>query len=93
MRDSEKDEKVVNASYKEAVRSLLYLAMVTRPDIAYAYVNAVSQYAEIPNKQHWNAVKRIIKYIKRTINYGIKFNKTENLYLVAFSDADFAGDK
>lgn len=67
--------------------------MVTRPDIAYA-VKAVNQYAESPNKQHWNAVKRIIKYIKGTIDYGIKFKRTEsNLSLVAFSDADFAGDK
>ncbi|KMQ86178.1 integrase core domain protein [Lasius niger] len=93
LRDPKNDEKAINAPYKEAVGSLLYLAMVTRPDIAYA-VKAVNQYAKSPNKQHWNAVKRIIKYIKGTIDYGIKFKRTEsNLSLVAFSDADFAGDK
>lgn len=80
--------KAIEVPYKEAVGSLLCLAMVTRPDIAYA-VSAVSQHAESPSKEYWNAVKRIIKYIK-----GIKFESSkENLTLTAFSDADFAGDK
>ncbi|KMQ92976.1 hypothetical protein RF55_6975 [Lasius niger] len=84
--------EIVNAPYKEAIGSLLYLAMVSRPDIAYA-VNTVSQYAEKLTKEHWNAVKRIIKYIKGTIDYGIKFEKNQNLELRAYSDAGFAGDK
>lgn len=93
LRDPENDKKAINVPCKEAVGSLLYLAIVMRPDIAYV-VNAVSQYAESPSKQHWDAVKRIIKYIKETIDYGIKFKRTEsNLSLVAFSDADFAGNK
>lgn len=82
----------VNVPYKEAVGSLLYLAMVTRPDIAYA-VNAVSQYAETPSKERWNAVKRIIKYVKGTTGYGILFKPDKPPNLKTYSDADFAGDK
>lgn len=82
----------VNVPYKEAVGSLFYLAMVSRPDIAYA-VNAVSQYAEAPTKERWNAVKRIIKYVKGTMEYGILFKPDEPPSLKAYSDADFAGDR
>ncbi|KAL6418588.1 hypothetical protein ACFW04_011990 [Cataglyphis niger] len=66
--------------------------MVSRPDIAYA-VNTVNQYAEKSTKEHWNAVKIIIKYIKGTVGYGIKLGKNKKLDLRTSSDADFAGDK
>lgn len=90
---STNQEGRVNVPYKEAVGSLLYLAMVTRPDLTYA-VNSVSQYAESPKKAHWCAVKRILKYVKGTVDYGILFRR-DNVYssITAYSDADFAGDK
>lgn len=91
LRDPKNVEKAINAPYKEAVGSLLYL---DGNEARYRLRGKSSEYAESPNKQRWNAVKKIIKYIKETIDYGIKFKKTEsNLSLVAFSDADFAGDK
>ena len=91
--DQEDGNEVVNVPYKEAVGSLLYLALVTRPDIAYS-VHAVSKYAESPKKIHWNAIKRILKYIKGTIKHGILFSsRGKDLDLSAYSDADFAGDK
>lgn len=79
--------------YREAVGSILFLSVVSRPDIAYA-VSIVSQYLESPKKPHWNAVKRILKYIKGTLSYGILFKSNiKNLNLEAFSDADFAGEQ
>lgn len=50
--------------FREAVGSLMFLAVVTRPDLAYA-VNNVSKYLSNPDESHWQAVKRIFKYIKR----------------------------
>lgn len=64
--------EIVNVPYREAVGSLLYLSNGTRPDLTYA-VNKASRYLENPTKQHWNAVKRILKYTKGTINYRLKF--------------------
>lgn len=79
--------------FKEAIGSLLYLTIISRPDIAYA-VSIVSQYAETPKKIHWNAIKRIFKYIKGTLYYGILIKSNiQNISFEAFSDADFAGDK
>ena len=87
----EENMNTLNVPYKEAINSLLFLAKLTRPDIAYA-VGAVSQYAQNPTKSHWNAVKRIIKYLKGTSKYGILLDSHSDLRILAYSDADFAGD-
>lgn len=87
--DLENDE-IVSFPYREAVGSLMYLAVSTRPDISYA-VGLVSRFLENPSKAHINAVKRILKYIKGTNTYGIFFQNNKNLVLYAYSDADFAG--
>ena len=73
--------------YRQAVGSILFLSQVTRPDIAYA-VNFASRYLAKPTKVHWNLVKRIIRYIKRTFNYGLYFNNNTQLSSEIFSDAD-----
>lgn len=49
--------------YREAVGSLMYLAIATRPDLSYA-VGCVSRYLEKPSSEHINAVKRILRYLK-----------------------------
>lgn len=85
------DKDIPNVPYREAVGSLMYLSIGTRPDITFA-VNSASQYLEDPKKIHWNAVKRIIKYLKGTMRYGLYFPAQQDIQLLAFSDADFAGD-
>lgn len=45
--------------YREAIGSLIYLAVMTRPDISYA-VGQVYQYYQNPGRAHWNAVKHIM---------------------------------
>lgn len=90
--EQDEEEQEISFPYKEAVGSLLFLAMISRPDIAYA-VNVVSQHAENPQKVHCNAVRRILKYIKGTAECGIRFASDKmNLRINAYSDADFAGD-
>ena len=59
--------------YREAVGSLLWLANGTRPDIAFA-VNQVARYMEDPGVKHWDAVLRIMQYLKGTQNVGIVFD-------------------
>lgn len=60
------------APYREAVGSLMYLSVATRPHITFA-VNRASRYLEKPTTTQWKAVKRILKYLKGTISYGLKF--------------------
>lgn len=82
---------VSNAPYREAIGSLMYLSIATRPDITFA-VNLASRYLEKPTKIHWNAVKRILKYLKGTVDYGIKFDCGQEPIINVYSDADYAGD-
>lgn len=78
--------------YREAVGSLLYLAMTTRPDIAFA-VGQVSQYCQNPGNGHWNAVKRIFSYLAGTPYHGLCFRNSNNQAVIGYSDADFARDQ
>lgn len=77
--------------YREAVGSLMFLAIGTRPDISYA-IGVVSRYLEHPSPAHVNAVKRIFKYIRGTVNMGIFYNSNDVVDFVGYSDADYAGD-
>lgn len=88
-----KDEngKLVDATkYRSLVGGLRYLVH-TRPDIAYS-VGVVSRYLEKPTVLHMGAVKRILRYVKGTLNYGLRYTKGKGNYILSgFSDSDFAG--
>ncbi|KAF5470468.1 hypothetical protein F2P56_010982, partial [Juglans regia] len=71
------------------VGGLQYLSL-TSPDIAYA-VNKVCQFMHCPKLPHWTAVKRILKYLKGTLNFGLSFKKSSKLNLQAYTDVDWAG--
>ncbi|KAK3725314.1 hypothetical protein QZH41_002591 [Actinostola sp. cb2023] len=60
------------SDYQSVVGSLLYLSSVSRPDIAFAVSN-VARYSSNPTNEHWAAVKRILRYLKGTVNYGLLF--------------------
>lgn len=88
---NDKPKEVTSVPYREAVGSLMYLVVATRPDLAYA-VHIVSQYLEHPYQNHWNAVKRIFKYLKGTQDLGILY-QVNGEDIIGYSDADFANDK
>jgi len=73
--------------FKSLVWSLRYLAC-TRPDILYA-VGLISRYMEIPDQSHLNAAKRILCYIKETINESMFYTSSKNFNLVGYSDSDW----
>ena len=78
--------------YQSAVGSLLHVSGWTRPDIAFAVSN-VARFCSSPSKEHWTAVKRILRYLKGTSNYGLSYLRNDNNdTLVGYSDADWAGD-
>ena len=79
-----------NVPYSSAVGSLMYAMICTRPDIAYA-VGAVSRFLTNPGKEHWTAVKWILRYLRGTTKKCLCFGK-ENPVLVGCTDVDLAGD-
>jgi len=78
--------------YRSIIGSLRYI-INTSPDLAYA-IGVVSMYMEAPGKEHWAAVKHILRYLKGTVRYGCKHAKGAELklILIGYSDSDFAGD-
>lgn len=86
------DDSMKNVPYQEAVGSLLFLAQISRPDIAYA-VHSVSRFNNNPNQIHWTAVKRIMRYLKGTLQFKLEYSKDGNNEIVGFSDADWANDE
>jgi hypothetical protein len=86
------DEVIEPTAYRSVIGSLRYLVN-TRPDLAFA-VGVVSRFMEAPSKDHWAAVKHILRYVKGTIKFGCKYGRGTNLkpFLIGFSNSDFAGD-
>ena len=75
--------------YRKLVGSLQYLAF-TRPDISFA-VNKLSQFMHSPTQTHWQALKRVLRYLKGTLHHGLFLNRKSPLELSAFSDSDWGG--
>ncbi|RDX68373.1 putative mitochondrial protein, partial [Mucuna pruriens] len=88
-----KDEsgvKVDKTYYKQIVESLMYLTS-TRPDMM-SVVNLISRYMENPTELHLLVVKRVLRYLKGTTDFGIFYKKEGNKELLAYTDSDYARD-
>eukprot|EP00253_Pinus_taeda_P004978 PITA_04978 len=75
--------------YKSIVGSLMYLT-ATRPDIMFV-VSLISRFMERRKEAHWQAAKRILRYIKGTKRLGILYTTSECSNLVGYADSDWAG--
>ena len=85
------DEMCDQQMYQAVIGNLLYLSTKTRPDIAYA-VSCVARFCANPTKEHWTAVKRILRYLKGTSNLGLLYRENSPAEVIGYSDADWAGD-
>ncbi|RVX19263.1 Retrovirus-related Pol polyprotein from transposon RE1 [Vitis vinifera] len=84
------DGNLVNTTrYQKLVGKLIYLCH-TRPDIAFA-VSIVSQFMHSPYEVHFEAVYRILRYLKSTPGKGLFFKKSEQKTIEAYTNADWAG--
>jgi len=93
--DEQEEEEVGEESkedftykYRAAVGSLLYLTTCSRPDIVMAVSN-VSKFMDGANVYHWQAVKRIFRYLNGTRSRGLIYRKTGNVQVNVFSDSSF----
>nr|GEX35398.1 hypothetical protein [Tanacetum cinerariifolium]GEX38142.1 hypothetical protein [Tanacetum cinerariifolium] len=86
-------ERISKIPYANDVGSLMYLVVCTRPDIVYA-VSIVSKYLANPGKNHWEAVKWILKYLKGTADVGLVYGRDQGKHvdIDGFVDADYAKD-
>ncbi|GJV42127.1 retrovirus-related pol polyprotein from transposon TNT 1-94 [Tanacetum coccineum] len=75
--------------FRGMVGSIMYLT-VSRPDLVFA-VCMCARYEAKPTKKHFEAIKRVFRYLKGTINMGLWYPKDNAMLLTAYADADHAG--
>ena len=68
----------------------MYVMLCTRPDIPYS-VGIVSRYQSNPGREHWTAVKQILKYLRRMKDYMLVYHGDE-LVPIGYTDSDFQSD-
>ncbi|XP_031106171.1 uncharacterized protein LOC116010800 [Ipomoea triloba] len=72
--------------YRSLAVALQYLT-VTRHDLSYA-INLLCQHMHTPTVAHWAQLKRVLRYVKGTLHYGLRLRKSSNTDIHAFSDPD-----
>jgi hypothetical protein len=87
------DEEEITKEYpfRELIGSLLYLATMTRIDIAFT-VNRLSKYLDKCTKKRWREAQRVLQYLVRYKSLGITFKGGQKIPTEVYSDSDFAAD-
>jgi hypothetical protein len=88
---SKKDRGSKERPFRALVGALLYV-LGSRPDVASA-IRVCSQYTTFGGDKLWRALKQILRYLKGTKNYGVKYTREEDYYLTAYCDSDFASEE
>ncbi|RVW66484.1 Retrovirus-related Pol polyprotein from transposon RE1 [Vitis vinifera] len=76
--------------YRSTVGALQYLT-ISRPEIAFV-ISKVNQFIHKSTDLHWKASKRLLRYLKGTMHYGLFITLASQLDLVAYSDVDWASN-
>ena len=76
--------------YRQIFGKLLYLTH-TRPDLSFA-VGLVARFMHQPHESHWKATRRILRYIRGTIQFRIHYSAGASSLLIGFTNFDWAGD-
>lgn len=76
--------------YQSAIGSLMWPAIMTRPDFLYAVI-LLAKYNNNPGDMHIKAVRQIFQYVAGTLERGIAYSKKESSSMTAYSDSDWAG--
>jgi hypothetical protein len=87
---SSEGPSVPDVTHYRGLGGALHYFTFTRPDIAYV-VQQVCLYMHDPRKPHLALVKRILRYIRGTLDYGLQLHRSSVADLVAYSDADWVG--
>jgi len=70
---------------------LLYITLRTRPNIAFSVIK-LARFATNPSNYHMTLIKRVLRYLKATKNYGIIYTNNSTNFISGYCDADYAGD-
>uniref|UniRef100_A0A0A9YPH4 Copia protein n=1 Tax=Lygus hesperus TaxID=30085 RepID=A0A0A9YPH4_LYGHE len=87
-----KSHQTLDKPYRELIGSIIYLMIGSRPDLCFA-INFFSRYQESPTVEHWNYLKRVLRYIRGSAHLGLLYSDKKCEYVLSgFVDADWVGD-
>jgi ribonuclease HI len=89
--DATEAARMEKVPYREAIGSLMYASVATRPDITHA-VSALSRFLDNPGSTHWEAVKRVFRYLAGTRTFALTYSGDKQ-DLVGYTDADGASEE
>ena len=85
-------EEMASKPYASAIGSIMYAMLSTRPDVALA-ISLTNRFQSNPGKEHWNAVKNILKYLQRTKDMFLVYGGCEEeLAVKGYVDASLGTD-
>jgi hypothetical protein len=87
--DDPDSSEVDLTSYQSGVESLAYLATHSRPDLAYS-VQVLAQSMRAPTSGDWQRFKRVLRFLKYSRDWKLKFTRSGSMEVIGYSDADFA---
>ncbi|PPR84446.1 hypothetical protein GOBAR_AA36262 [Gossypium barbadense] len=88
----EEKQQMSHIPYSSAVGSVMYAMVCTRPDISHA-VSVVSRYMSCPGKEHWQAVKWILRYLRGSADLCLVYDQSDcTSSVTGYVDSDYAGD-
>jgi len=77
--------------YSSVVGSVMYAMIGNRPDVAYA-LGLVSRFMSNPGHMHWESVKWLLRYLKRSMDLKLVYTKGKDMKIHGFCDSDYAAD-
>lgn len=92
-KDINESDILPDTKYRKLIGRLLYASVISRPDIS-ASVSILAQKISRPTQQDWNELKRVVRYLKGTINFKLKLgNVSVDAPLIGYADANWAENK
>ena len=90
LRNSATSSRSVDSTlYRQLIGSLIYLVH-TRPDICYT-MNALSQFTPDPKHIHWKDAKHVLRYVRGTITYGLRYTSSNRVLLAGYANSNWVG--
>ena len=77
--------------YASAVGSLQYAQVCTRLDLAFV-TGSLGRFQSNPGTEYWKLVKKVLRYLQGTKSLMMTYRRSDSLYIVGYSDSDYAGD-
>jgi hypothetical protein len=83
-------DQMKSIPYASAVGSIMYAQVCTHPDLAFV-IGLLGIFQSNPGFKHWQVAKKALHYLQETKHYMLTYKRTDNLEVIGYSDADFAG--